>query len=323
MAKIAGLILLVLHLLTGGALANEVSVILSDQVTVQGPSLLLGELASISGDDADRVKALRELKVGNAAVPGSSVVLPKALLRMRLAATGADLTGITWQIPAVVTVTTGSQVIHSQELVDRATAAIQQRAGTQPGSSDIAITPVIVSRDIAVPLGELSLAVDVPYGIRYQGPTTVSISISADGRLFTKVNLRMDVKRFQKIVVAARPVAAQEILQSDNLQYERRDIGSLASGYFTDITKVVGLMSRRSIAPGMPLNEASLSKPLLIRRGSVVTIVAHIGNMAVKATGQALQDGCEGQEIRVQNTSSNKIISARVVDETTVQVLTY
>jgi flagella basal body P-ring formation protein FlgA len=323
MKKIAGLVLLVLHLLTGWALANEVSVVLSDQVTVQGPALLLGELASISGDDANRVRTLRELKIGNAALPGSSVVIPKALLRMRLAATGIDLTGITWQIPPVVTVTTGSQAVNSQELVDRAIAAVHQRAGTQPGSSDITITPIITFRDLTVPLGVLSFAVDVPYGIRYQGPTTVSISISADDRLFTKVNLRMDVKRFQKIVVAARPIAAQEILQSDNLQYERRDIGTLASGYYTDISKVVGLMARRSMAPGVPLNEASLAKPVLIRRGSVVTILAHIGNMAVRVTGQALQDGSESQEIRVQNTVSNKIISARVVDETTVQVLTY
>jgi len=45
--------------------------------------------------------------------------------------------------------------------------------------------------------------------------------------------------------------------------------------------------------------------------------------MEVTSAGQALQDGIEGQLIRVQNINSTKVISAKVIDGTTVQVLTY
>lgn len=109
----------------------------------------------------------------------------------------------------------------------------------------------------------------------------------------------------------------------DNLRYERADIGKVSAGYFTDMSKVVGLASRRSLKQGMVITDAMVAKPILIKRGSVINVVARIGSMEVTAMGQAMQDGVEGQLIRVQNVSSKKFMSAKVLDETTVQVLTY
>ena len=108
-----------------------------------------------------------------------------------------------------------------------------------------------------------------------------------------------------------------------NLRSERMDIGKLGAGYYTDLNKVVGLASRRSLKPGMVLIDSMLVKPVLVKRGAAVNIVARIGSLEVTALGQAMQDGTQGQLIKVQNVNSAKFISARVLDGTTVQVLTY
>jgi flagella basal body P-ring formation protein FlgA len=91
----------------------------------------------------------------------------------------------------------------------------------------------------------------------------------------------------------------------------------------TDAGKVVGLMARRQIAAGMPLNEALLDKPPLVKSGNAVMIMARIGDITVTASGKALQEGGEGEIVRVQNLSSNKILTARVVDKATVEVIIY
>jgi flagella basal body P-ring formation protein FlgA len=66
-----------------------------------------------------------------------------------------------------------------------------------------------------------------------------------------------------------------------------------------------------------------VNKPVLIKRGSMVILIALVGSMEVTASGQAMQDGYEGQLIRVKNVNSNKIVLGKVIEENKVQVLTH
>ena len=214
-----------------------------------------------------------------------------------------------------------SQVITSQSLVEVATSVIQVRAGAM--SNDITISPLYQPQEIQVPLGSVELAVELPNGIHYNAPTPVNVNINVNGRLVSKVGLRFDVKLYQNIVVAARSIGVGEILTSEALRYQRLDAGRLASGYSTDTSKVLGLVVHRQVNPGMILNEFMLYKPVLVKRGSIVTILARIGGIEVTTTGQALQDGSIDKVIRVKNLNSPRIIAAKVLDESTVLVSMY
>ena len=304
------------------AFAEGVTITIPLEVRVNGPLMTLGEVADIKGDDTERVTRLGQLKLGSAAAPGGHIVLTKELLGMRLAVTGFDLNHITWNVPEIVTVTTNSQSINGQSVIDKGIAAIKEKVGPNSSNTDLSIVPIGSIQDVIIPVGDSILTSSLPYGVRYNTPTTVRMTVNVNGQVVNTINLRYDVKLYRQVVVTARQLSSGEVLSNENVRYERMDTGRLQAGYFTDMNKIMGLATRRPLTPGLVVTDLMLNKPVIIKRGDLVNVVARIGGMEVAVVGKAMQDGYEGQLIRIQNVNSNKYISAKVLDETTVQVLT-
>ncbi|AJQ25935.1 flagellar basal body P-ring formation chaperone FlgA [Pelosinus fermentans] len=322
--RVCLLILFQICLLIRSVFAESTVVVFDEQVRVSGAAVInLGQLAKISGDDEENNQKLRQLKIGDAPVPGSSFVLTKEVINMRLAAAGIDLASAMWIIPDRVTVIGDSQVISAQTLLDKGTNTIRDQVGPNVKYDDLHIFYVGREQDVTVPVGNVALSASLPYGIRYNTPTTVMISISVDGQAVTKVGLRFKVNLYRLVTVAARQVNAREIFTEDDLRYERMDTGQIAAGFITDKNKLLGLMARRLITPGMVISDSMVNKPVIVKRGNMVTLTAFIGNIEVIASGQAMQDGYENQLIRIKNVSSNKIVLGKVIDEDKVQVVTY
>lgn len=310
-----------LYINTNSVFASAIVITVAEQATVQGPVITLGDLAQITGDDKEHIQSLRQVKLGSAPAPGNSLFLTSQLLVMRLGGV-VNEQGIVWNIPASVTVTTGSQVVAAKTIADAATAVIKQTIGSKINEADMTMTLLTPLQDVVVPLGHIAIAVELPYGIRYSTPTIARVNISTDGKPASQFNINFAIKHYQPVVVAAKPIGGRQILQPDDLRYERMDISRLAPGYFTDINKVAGLMLRRPLTAGTIVNDNSLEKPVVVKSGSTINLIARIGDIEVRTVGKALQNGAEGAVIRVQNINSKKIVSARVLDDTAVQVLT-
>ncbi|MDR3562506.1 MAG: flagellar basal body P-ring formation chaperone FlgA [Negativicutes bacterium] len=322
MRKIWGLTLLALWLLTVPVLAaTDLTVVVNPENTLTGGQMILGDLATVNGDDPVKTKALHDLKLGNTPQAGSRQVLTADMLVARLKASGADFGSATWQIPPSITIIAAGQAVSGETLQATATAAIRQRlGGSEP--AEVVATDYGTLHDVMVPPGAVTFRVELPYGVRFLTSTTTNIVISVDGRPYTTLSLRFIVKAYRNVVVATRNLPAGEVLSSDNLRLERWDVGRL-TGYSTDSSKLLGLRTRRPIIAGQPIAEAAIEKPPLVKHGSAVTILAQVDGITASASGLALQEGSEGAVIRVQNLNSNKIVSARVIDGTTVQVILY
>jgi flagella basal body P-ring formation protein FlgA len=80
----------------------------------------------------------------------------------------------------------------------------------------------------------------------------------------------------------------------------------------------VGLTSRRSLRAGEVLRQGQLAAPVLVKRGSAVSIVAR-KEQVVSMAGEAMDPGALGQVIRVRNAASGTVIRARVVDAGVVE----
>lgn len=323
MSKKIGLIILFqLCLLLNSVFAAGVTVAIDEQVKVEGRTLFLGQIAKISGGDEETNQNLRELKIGDAPVPGGSFVLTKDVIYMRIAATGTDVNSITWLVPNYVTVIGNSQNISAQTLINKGIEAIRSQVGPNVDKDDLSIVFIGRGQDVIAPVGNVTLVSSLPYGIRYNTPATVTISVNANEQAVSKVVLKFNVKLYSQVAVAARHVDVHEIFTEDSLRYERMDTGRISAGFVTDTSKIIGRMARRAITPGMVILDSMVNKPMLVKRGNVVVLVALLGNLEVTASGQAMQDGYEGQLIRIKNASSNKIVLGKVVDKNRVQVLT-
>ncbi len=123
----------------------------------------------------------------------------------------------------------------------------------------------------------------------------------------------IDVAVFRPVVVAARPLARGEILTEADLIDSELDVTRLNGAYLTDIATAIGQEVRRPLAAQAVVSQQALQPPLLIRRGEAVSIRASGTAMAVHMNGVAMTDGRLGQSIRVRNSSSKRVVDARVV----------
>lgn len=144
-----------------------------------------------------------------------------------------------------------------------------------------------------------------------EAPARVNVLVSCiDGwSLYVPVDLII----YRQVVAATRPLAVGSTIGSGDIQLVEADVSQLLGQYLTDPQEAVGMAVKRGIGQGRPLTAQQLDAPLLIKRGDSVIISAESSAMAVKMPGIAMTDGRRGEQIRIKNRSSSRVIDARVV----------
>lgn len=121
-----------------------------------------------------------------------------------------------------------------------------------------------------------------------------------------------------QVVVASADIAANRPIAAAQLARERRDVSSV-TGAISEIDAAVGQASRRAIRAGQVVSARFLVQPVLVRRGAPVDIVARNAGVQVTVKGEAMEAGRRNEIVRVRNVGNGKVITARVLDEHTVE----
>jgi flagella basal body P-ring formation protein FlgA len=78
---------------------------------------------------------------------------------------------------------------------------------------------------------------------------------------------------------------------------------------------------RQYLNPGTPLSWRHVASVPLVRRGEIIDVVAMEGALMISMKGKAIDDGADGDLIRVSNLSTNKKFQAQVIDDKKARVL--
>ena len=155
-----------------------------------------------------------------------------------------------------------------------------------------------------------------------QAPACKVFSIVADvadkeeARFWVKAEVRV----YDQVVVAARPLGRQETLSAKDLRLERREITSRTAQIFTRLDDVVGKQSIRAIQSDDVITANAIERPTLLKRGSPITLVFDSGSLRVETQGVAEEGGKMGDLIQVKNSTSGKMLRGVVLDERNVKV---
>ena len=318
--RVAALLLMLLMFCAAGYAQTRVSI--HSEVIITGPQITLGDVALIEGDDNQQLAVLRQIYLGSAPLPGSTIVLSRDILTTRLVASQVDFSQVKWEaVPPAIAITTGGQAISGQALANIARENLKARFPMRP-QERIEVTLLQDIPDMIVPLGKISYEY-AGQDIRFGVPQTVYLSILTNGILFTRVPVKCELKRFAAVVTAVEHIPARQVVTPDSVRLAETDVSRLPGGYITEIDKVVGLAVTRPVPKGAPLFSTQMEKPLLVKRGSTVLIVVKYGSVEAAAFGTAMTDGREDQYISVRNTATGKPVTARVVDKGRVEVSTY
>ena len=113
------------------------------------------------------------------------------------------------------------------------------------------------------------------------------------------------------IPVLTRNIRSGEIISAEDIAVQSINVRGYDQ-FVTGADQLVGQSARRALVANRPIRPLDIGQPVLITRGQLVTILYQTDNMALTATGKAMENAGINQAITVINGQSNRTIQAVV-----------
>lgn len=165
---------------------------------------------------------------------------------------------------------------------------------------------------------DLPLSISAPNN-RMGGRVTTQVSCQSPDIQWS-VYVISQVKLMANVVVARTPILRGQSITKADVELATADVTKLTRGFYAQVEDVIGMEPRRSLSPGNQIRAQWLAAPKAIKRGERVTIVASSAMVAVEATGTALSDGRLGEQIRVRNERSDRVVKGTVSGDKLVSI---
>ncbi|MGA7713561.1 MAG: flagellar basal body P-ring formation chaperone FlgA [Rhizomicrobium sp.] len=115
-----------------------------------------------------------------------------------------------------------------------------------------------------------------------------------------------------RIVVPAHDIARGTVITSSDLAYQT--VGdNIMSGTVTSFSDLVGLETRRVLHMGESVRLEDVRHPIVVTKGSTVTMTFEAPGITLTAVGRALSEGGIGDMVTVQNATSFRQVSTVVI----------
>ncbi|GHC55186.1 hypothetical protein GCM10010096_30100 [Alcaligenes pakistanensis] len=201
-----------------------------------------------------------------------------------------------------------------QAMQDQAQDYLLKHAQMYPGIATITLDstrlnamPACTQSQVFLPSGQ-RLRSRMSIGIRCLSPQSWSTSLGAT----------LSVQGLY--YVTNRRINPGETINQDDLLEREGDLLSLANGVAIDPNQIIGYVASQRIPLGSPVRSSALRDPQSVMRGQTVRTIARGMGFMATGEGQALQSGAPGTQIQIK-ASSGQVISATVLDASTVQVI--
>jgi len=147
------------------------------------------------------------------------------------------------------------------------------------------------------------------------------IKVSCEGSRHRSIHVPVTVTINTPIAVASQALKRGQIIRDGDFEFRMERLSGRDRGYIQSAKALIGKELKRSARVGQALRAQNVSEPLAVKRGDQVVVEASAGALLVVTTGIAMASGHIGEQIKIKNTDSERIISARVVNESTVRVI--
>lgn len=283
-----------------GAAANAAPV-LRGSVTVDAERVTLGDLFDGAGAKADVVVAPAP-KFGRQAVYDAEWL-----------ANVAHANGLDWR-PASrtdhVTVERRAETVPAGEIE----AALKEAVAERASGSGKKVEVVVDNRNIPLfsdPNAQSDLQIRSLWVDRDTTRFSATIAASADASAqIVKVSGRIYEKT--SVPVLTRRVATTDVIGAGDIRFIEVRSDALADDVITDPDALIGMSPRRPATDGVPLRSGDFRAPIVIAKGTLVTMVVETPYMTLTAQGRATEDGAKGDVIKVMNTQSKTTVDATV-----------
>lgn len=157
----------------------------------------------------------------------------------------------------------------------------------------------------------------LPPGARAWGRTRVGIRCREGAHWI--VYLSVDVHVIAPVVVAARPIGANQRLIGEDLRLADIDLTREPPGLSTDLRDLIGRMTNRPIGAGLPIRPEFSRAANVMQAGDPVKVLFQGRGFTIESDGKAVSNAADGEPVRVQ-VESGRVISGTAHDGRRVEV---
>lgn len=281
---------------------------LKPEITVTGPTVRLGDLFEDAGAGTDTV-------VGEAPPPGRR----SSFSSLRIA-TIARANGLAWQprwAERRVNVTRSGKMVRRDVIVAALTESLRDLGVGEN------LQLVIAHRRLVLYLADGEQAeLDVEITdfnrttrrfqsyVRLASATAADTAITIVGRAF----------RIVELPVLRQTLRRGTLIRDADIEWRQVRVSRIREGTVREAEDIVGKETNRRLRAGTPLRPRDLRDPVVVAKGTLVTLTLEAPGMQLSATGRALEDGSDGALIRVMNVQSKRTIEAVVTGPNRVRV---
>jgi flagella basal body P-ring formation protein FlgA len=288
------------------------------RVAIDAERIQLGQIAQVSGGDAQLRRTLEQVTFGPAPRPGKSKTIDAEAITRWLKGHQIDMANLQLQITSPIEVTRRSVSIKADKIKKAVIQFLHQKMPWEPKTAKIKAIRGLAN--FKVPAGKLRLTVAAPPGCKYLGSEPLSVSIFVSGELYKKIWVTADIEVRSQVVMVAKPLGRYQPIRADQLKLVEVDLAEVPSQAIRRMDEAVGMRAKRRMYPKTILRRDYVEAPYVVQRGDLVKIVARSEVLQLTAQGITKERGRRGERIRVENVDSKKQIYATVVNASTVEV---
>ena len=173
--------------------------------------------------------------------------------------------------------------------------------------------------DLKLPEGVVDVKANLPAPINYLSLTPVRAVVYVNGRAQRTISFTARVKVYDSVLVANHDLRIEIPVTAADFRTEEVTVDG-RNEYIKDIAEVEGLVPHRFIRAGSPVTKSYFQQPVAVNTGQRVNIIINYHGIKASAKGIVMTRGRVGSLVKVKNEVSEKILTAKVIDEHTVEV---
>jgi flagella basal body P-ring formation protein FlgA len=298
--------------------ATDKSITISgrENATVTLPIVKLSDISEITSarvQDDDTILALNRIQIASNLSPGESLSLSAHDIIERIRVAGVNISEIGYRFPRIVIVKRAARGLSKTEVIQAIEEFIHK---SEP---DASVRQVSGIDNAAIAVNAKIIEV-IPSPMSDGAQQKYTLKIGADELSAQRVSVTAHLDRWAEVAVVRIPVAKGEIVDASNLAMARLNVQSLPADAVSDLSKVVGLETKRNLGAGEVLQKNKLNIPTVIKVGEKVTLRFKSALLMATASGIALDAAGLQQPIRIKNDSSNKVVTGVVMAAGVVEV---
>jgi flagellar basal body P-ring formation protein FlgA len=205
-----------------------------------------------------------------------------------------------------------------EELIKQVKRHIEQNMQYSPDSVRIEILSGVPRMDQLS--GIVKYKIESKPTEEYIGDTSFMVRILANDVFIKEESVRVRIEVLREYVVSQNTITRGQVISLNDVNIQKKWVRRISLNAVSSLDEVVDRMIVVSIRPNTQITRSMIKEVMPVKKGKMVQVVLDNGVMRMLTNGLAEEDGAEDSIVKIRNISSNKIIFARVIGPSRVQV---